>query len=261
MRWVQEGDLRFLQFPALAAAEGVWHGIAARFSIDEDGGRTPLNLGLNCGDPEQRVWANRRRLIAAAGGQRAVFAHQVHGVQVGVWEGQGHDGPDGEHAHIYLQGDALVTDVVGTVLVIQTADCQGVLLFDPVNRVVGNVHSGWRGSIRNVVGHTVHTMVDRYGCRPEHLLCAIGPSLGPCCAEFIHYRQEIPAHYWQYRRPGDVFDFWRLSVDQLLQAGVSAEQISISGICTRCNQHLFFSYRGEGKKAGRFASAIQLIPC
>lgn len=259
MRWVQWGDLRFLHFPALAAQRGVWHGITTRFSIEEDGCRTPLNLGLNCGDPDRRVRANRRRLIAAAGGRRAVFARQVHGDQVAVWEGQDPAGQANED--VYLHGDALVTDVMGAVLVIQTADCQSVLLFDPVKRIVGNVHSGWRGSIRNVAGHTVQTMVDRYGCRPEHLICAIGPSLGPCCAEFIHYRQEIPEPYWRYRRPGDLFDFWRLSADQLVQAGVRAERITVSGICTRCNQHLFFSYRGEGKKAGRFASAIQLIAC
>jgi YfiH family protein len=248
--------MRFLQFPALAAAAGLWHGITARFTIEENGSRTPLNLGLNGRDPDQRVWENRRRLIAAAGGRRAVFAHQVHGDEVGVWDGQGFEGSDD---HIYLQGDALITDVPGAALVIQTADCQSVLLFDPVKRIVGNVHSGWRGSIRNVVGHTVQTMTDRYGSQPEQLLCAIGPSLGPCCAEFIHYRQEIPEPYWRYRRSGDLFDFWRLSADQLSQAGVPAGRITVSGICTRCNQHLFFSYRGEGKKTGRFASAIQLI--
>lgn len=258
MRWVQERNLRYLQFPGLAAANGLWHGISVRFSVTGNGDRTAFNLGLNCGDSDQRVWANRRRLLAAAGGQQAVFAHQVHGVQVGLWAGK-HNGGSSD-GHVYLQGDALVTDVPDAALVIQTADCQSVLLFDPVKRVVGNVHSGWRGSIRNILGRTVRIMEERYGCQPAHLLCGIGPSLGPCCAEFIHYRREIPRAYWKYRRSGNLFDFWRLSTDQLVLAGVSAARIFIGGICTRCNQHLFYSYRGEGEKAGRFAAAIQLTP-
>ncbi|RJQ76899.1 MAG: peptidoglycan editing factor PgeF [Desulfobacteraceae bacterium] len=256
MRCVQDNGLRYLQFPGLAIAPGLWHGILTRFLSEGDGRRTPLNMGLNCGDSDRRVWANRRGLMTAIGSRRAVFARQIHADQVGVWDHVQDQLLNGEH--VDLPGDALVTDVPGTVLIIQTADCQSVLLFDPVKRVIGNVHSGWRGSIRNVVGRTVRTMMERYDCRPQDLICGIGPSLGPCCAEFVHFRREIPEAYWGYRREGDLFDFWQMSVDQLAQAGVARRSISVSGLCTRCNQHLFYSYRGEGKKTGRFVAAIQL---
>ena len=258
MKWIQNHSLGYLQFPSLSAANRLWHGIVPRFHLQPDGARLPLNLGLNCGDPDQQVWERRRLVMAAVGTRVAVFARQVHGNRVGVWDCVQHQQAADDHT--YLSGDALVTDVPGAALFIQTADCQSVLLYDPVKRVVGNVHSGWRGSVLNVIAATIQTMTERYGCRPEHMIGAIGPSLGPCCAEFVNYRKEIPPEYWGYRRTDDLFDFWRMSVDQLVQAGVPAAQITTSGICTRCNPHLFYSYRGEGKQAGRFVAVIQLMP-
>jgi polyphenol oxidase len=260
MRWMDENGLRFFQFPALAAVAGVWHGIFTRYAVDAEQRRMSLNIGLNNGEPELRVWENRRRMLACGeGGAAAVFARQVHGAEVAVWDGRPVHDADGVAGHIgYLGADALITAVPGSTLVIQTADCQSVLLVDPVKRVVANVHSGWRGSIQNVIGHTVAAMAERFECRSEDLICGIGPSLGPCCAEFIHYRQEIPSTLWSYRRAGDHFDFWQMSIDQLTGAGVRRKQISISAMCTRCNPRLFFSYRAEGARAGRFAALIRL---
>jgi polyphenol oxidase len=258
MRWMDDDGVRYLQFPALAAVAGVWHGIFTRHAIDEEGQGTSLNVGLNNGDPDHRVWANRRRMLAAAGGGIAVFARQVHGAEVAVWEGARPSDERCQGDYVHLAGDALVTRVAGSALVIQTADCQSVLMADPEKRVVANIHAGWRGSIRNVVGRTVRTMADRFQCRPEDLVCGIGPSLGPCCAQFIHYRREIPEPLWSYRRPGDLFDFWRVSVDQLVGAGVPRKRIAVSGMCNRCNPRVFFSYRGEGPQAGRFAAVIRL---
>jgi YfiH family protein len=258
MQWKSNHTLHYLQFDTLASVSGVWHGIFPRYAFDESGRRRSFNVGLNGSAPEPQVWQNRRQMLTASGGREAVFARQVHGPDVARWEQpEAPIEPTSVDAH-YLRGDALVTDIPGAALVIQTADCQSVVLVDPVRRVVANVHSGWRGSIQNVVGRTVGVMQTRYGCRAEDIVGGIGPSLGPCCAEFVNYRREIPAEYWPYRLTGDRFDFWRLTTDQLVAAGVPRERIDPSGICTRCNPHLFFSYRAEGKAAGRFAAVVVL---
>lgn len=258
MRLTAHNELRYMQFPLLAFLPGIWHGVFLRDTVAPDGTRAAFNLGVNGVEPDSDVWVRRRRAMAAAGAEGAVFAHQVHGTQVAVWDGGSFSGGYGGADHVRLAGDALVTAASEVALFIQTADCQSVLMVDPVQRVVANVHSGWRGSIGNIIGRTVATMAARFGCRPENLYCAIGPSLGPCCAEFVHFRREIPEPFWGYRRQGDLFDFWRMSVDQLTATGVPSRQIAVSGICTRCNGHLFFSYRGEGARAGRFAAAIML---
>jgi YfiH family protein len=181
-----------------------------------------------------------------------VFARQVHGTEVRmVSTTAGSTGQGG----IRVNGDALATTRNDNALVIQVADCQPVLIADPTKKAAANVHSGWRGSIDNIIGRTIGALVTQLGCRPQNMIAAIGPSLGPCCAEFVNYRKEIPSRYWKYRRAGDLFDFWRISIDQLVDAGVPIKAISVAGICTRCNQHLFFSYRGQ-KNTGRFAAVI-----
>ncbi len=241
-----------MQFPHLAKLSGLWHGIFTRHLRDgQVGAVSPFNVGYRAGDPDSVVAQNRRRMMVAAGGAPAVYAHQVHGAQVAVWDNARNEGD------IRLDGDALVTNVADTALVIQTADCQSVLMADPVKRVIANVHSGWRGSTQNIIGKTVESMTSRFGSRPEDIVGGIGPSLGPCCAEFKNYRREIPSRYWAYRRAGDLFDFWQISVDQLVTAGVPADQVMVAGICTRCNTSTFFSYRGEGGTTGRFAAVIR----
>ena len=151
--------------------------------------------------------------------------------------------------------DALITDVPSTCLMIQTADCQAVMLVDPHAHVVANIHCGWRGSVADIVGKTVAYMVAEFGCRPGNMTAAIGPSLGPCCAEFINYNDEIPRQLWPFRVGSHHFDFWRISRHQLVQAGLLDSHVYAPGMCTRCNPHLFFSYRAA-KETGRFAALI-----
>jgi YfiH family protein len=252
MRWIQDNGLQYLQFPALAGLTDFFHGVFLRTASNTGGRRVSFNIGLNCADPESVVQQNRERMLSCFGRPLGVFARQVHGTEIGVVSTT--DGSAGQGV-IRVNGDALATTRRDNALVIQVADCQPVLIADPIKKVAANVHSGWRGSIDNIIGRTIEVLVTQLGCRPQNMVAAIGPSLGPCCAEFVNYRKEIPRRYWKYRRSGDLFDFWRLSVDQLVEAGVPMDAISVAGICTRCNQHLFFSYRGQ-KNTGRFAAVI-----
>jgi copper oxidase (laccase) domain-containing protein len=130
-------------------------------------------------------------------------------------------------------------------------------LYEPVRRVVANVHCGWRGSIQNIIGRTVETMARQFGCSPGSIVAGIGPSLGPCCAEFINYKAEIPQAFWKYKDSDHHLDFWSVSRDQLTKAGVASENIETSRICTRCRADEFFSYR-TAKITGRFAAVIGL---
>jgi len=156
-----------------------------------------------------------------------------------------------------FEADAIVTDIPGKFLVIQVADCQSVLIYDPVQEVVANVHSGWRGSINNIIGCTLKVMEKNFGCRSHDIVAGIGPSLGPCCAEFVNYKQEIPEAFWKYKNDAHHFDFWSISRDQLCEAGVLFENVDLSRMCTKCDSNRFFSFRKEGT-TGRFATLIGL---
>ncbi len=240
------------QFAHLAPWEGLCHGVFTRQGGVSRGPWASLNTSFGCGDRPDHVVRNRARIARWAGLAEVVYLNQIHGDEVLVLEDAMASG-----GQMPATADAVVTGTCNRLLVVQVADCQAVLLFDPVHRVIANVHSGWRGSVRNILGKTVALMVRRFRCRPEDMRAGIAPSLGPCCAEFVHYRRELPPELWSYKDHRDRFDFWAISRDQLLAAGLRSDAIIHSGVCTRCQTQRFYSYRAS-HHTGRFAVVIGL---
>lgn len=249
MRFREQNGVGYLEFPHLKRFNRLRHSVFTRRGGVSPAPFNSLNVGLGVGDSADHVSRNRQRINRIMDGGEPVFAHQVHGTAVAVV------GPDAPVGARPPTADALVTDIPGKDLVIQVADCQPVFLYDPNRHVVANIHSGWRGSVMNIIERTVETMISIFGCEPAQLYAAIGPSLGRCCAEFINYRREIPKALWIYKENRHHFDFWKMSRDQLTAAGVPETHIGCSELCTRCGTDLFFSYRGE-KETGRFAAVI-----
>jgi len=256
MNSVTRNGASYYQFENLAQFPGIDHGIFTRNAGHSQAPFASLNVSYGIGDEDKAVARNRELISGIMGTGEMTYIHQVHGREVAVL------GPDQKAktnpaAHGPLTADAVVTDRSENYLVIQVADCQSVLMYEPARRVVANVHSGWRGSIQNIIGCTVDAMKQHFGCSPDDILAGIGPSLGPCCAEFINYETEIPKEFWGYKDPNDHFDFWAISSDQLMKAGVRERNIESSQMCTRCRTEEFFSFRAE-KTTGRFASVIGL---
>ena len=195
-----------------------------------------LNLSYHTGDDSILVRANRSRALQALGLLRLVSVKQVHGDSIRVIESA--DAIEEEAAGY----DALISTVPGTGILIQQADCQAILLADPGKKIIAAVHCGWRGSVLNIIGTTVHLLTSHFQLNPASLRAVISPSLGPCCAEFIHYRTELPPWMHAFQVRSNYFDFWGISRTQLLQAGVRPEHIDTVKLCTRCNRQ-FFSYR------------------
>jgi len=234
----------FSHHPAVSSATFSRHGGVSKAPYHS------RNVGLHVGDVEERVLRNRALLREQLGLARLVSARQVHGDSVLVVDWL-------PEADVELAGhDALVTDQLGIGLMIQQADCQAVMLYDPEHGAVANIHSGWRGSVANIIAKTV-AMISAYGTRPASLLAAISPSLGPCCGEFVNYRQELPEPFYGYQVRPNHFDFWAISRDQLRDSGVRREKIEIAGRCTACEGD-YFSYRRD-RVTGRFASVIGIV--
>lgn len=248
-----ENGLVYYQYPHLIDQSGLFHGHFTRMGGVSQGPFTGLNVSVDIGDTEAHVMENRRRLGDLFKGSVLVGVKQVHGTDVLVW-----DKPGGA-VGTPVAADAVVTREKGVLLLIQTADCQAVMLHDPVCGVIANIHAGWRGSVGNIIGKTIRTMISRFGCLPEDIRAGVGPSLGPYCAEFINYRNELPEQFWTYKDHRDHIDFWKISQDQLLAEGVIDENIVVSRLCTKCNKDLFFSYRRD-KLTGRLANVIGLCP-
>lgn len=246
----------FYQFPILSGLNGLCHGIFTRNRGSSKAPFDSLNVGFSVGDERSRVIKNRALIRNAANVERLFFLHQIHDRRVFILKADYGKCVDTD-IKPPPKADAVITDCKQVGLVIQVADCQSVMLYDFKKQVIANVHSGWRGSVQNIIGHTILKMAEVFGCNPSDIVAGIGPSLGPCCAEFINYKKEIPEKYWRYKTDTDHFDFWAISRDQLREAGVRSDNICFSDICTRCNTDQFFSYRGEGV-TGRFAAVIML---
>ena len=241
------------QFAALTRIPGLVHTVMGRNGGASAAPFNGSNVSIGVGDAPEAVTANRKRLRQMTGGIH-IYTRQNHGTTIRAIR------RDVLSAKTPIQtapqeADALITDVPGVRLLIQTADCQAVMLVDPEARVAANVHCGWRGNVADIVGRTVACMVAEFDCRPERMVAAIGPSLGPCCAEFVNYEQEIPRSLWPFRVGRHHFDLWAISRHQLHRTGIARENIHAAGICTRCNPHLFFSYR-KARQTGRFAALI-----
>jgi len=246
-------EIPYLEFPELAKWEGLKHAVFTR-----QGGVSPapfqsLNCSLGTQDNPENVRANLKLVAHSMATHDLFFLEQIHSTEIVVVQEKNrpHDAP-------LAKADALLTDLTQTGLLIKQADCQAVILYDPVKRVVANIHCGWRGNQKNILAAAVRRMQAMFGSPAEEIRAAIGPSLGPCCAEFRSYAEIFPTEFKRFMIRPDYFDLWAVSRWQLQQAGLKERHIETAGICTRCRRDLFFSYRGEGAVSGRFATVVML---
>mgnify|MGYP000017658723 CR=1 FL=1 len=214
-----------------------------------------LNVGRAVGDATASVARNRELVKAHMGADHLLSARQVHGENICHLEQ-----PLTEDMEV--DGcDALITNQRNVGLMIQHADCQAVLLYDPENGAIGAVHSGWRGSVANLIGKTVQAMTEAFTSDPAAMRAVISPSLGPCCAEFVNYRQELPEQFQHYMDEQLRFDFWQISRRQLLDQGLIDSAIILPTECTSCSAD-YFSYRRACREnngvTGRNCSVIAL---
>jgi len=235
----------------------VAHGFLTRVGGVSSGAYESMNFDGRDTDPAANVERNRALFNAAFGVEkgRLVTVSQVHGKEVLVIEGRLPDRP--------VEADAIVTAQSGVAIGMMTADCQPVLLYDPVNKAVGAVHAGWKGAALGIVVETVMKMAELYGTDPAVLVASVGPCIGPCCYKV---GWNVLDEYMARHREADCFkekDGLRMDITlantlQLLGVGVRKENISDDAICTACNPELFFSYRKDGGRTGRQLSFIML---
>jgi polyphenol oxidase len=173
--------------------DGLVHAFTTRPGGVSDGPYASLNITRSRGDDPAHVVENRERVRRAVGLDHLVFATQVHGrAVVRVDQPPKGDQPAGE-------ADALITDRPGIGLVCQTADCTPVLLFDPKRRAIAAIHSGWRGTVQNIIQATLEALVAHYGCDPGDMIAAIGPSIS---ADNYRVGPEVVAEFcrrWMWR--------------------------------------------------------------
>jgi YfiH family protein len=245
-------SLSLFQFRNLSNVPGIAHAVTTREGGVSEGRCESLNVSYSVGDVAQNVDENLRRMASAVGSEREELfsAYQVHGRTVTVVSEDSASRP---------KCDVLITRSASRTLMLRYADCTPVLLADPIQKAVGVVHAGWRGSALRAAEAAVSAMRDEFGSNPRDLLAGIGPAIGPCCytvGEDVRVAFGDRLELFQEDR----LNLWEANRLALLEAGLPADRIEVAGVCTQCNAERFFSHRANGgEPAGRFAAVIRLV--
>jgi YfiH family protein len=290
-------DVRYLQFDHYRQFPNLIHGVFTRQGGYSQGPYSSLNTStppFNPGDSIDTVVRNRVLALQALdiATYPCVTLWQVHGADIAIYNSQEEWRTDWAYTSYYehpwtpqsiRKADALITRERRVVLALSFADCTPILLYDPVEQVIGLVHGGWRGTARGIVVATLEAMHEYAGCLPGNIYASIGPAIAPCCYEvgeavqqlFLGQMQfESMPTQEQYRdiiKEAAVFstlalpakmslrlDLQATNRNQLLLAGVVPEHIETMEICTSCNTDRFFSHRREQGKTGRFPVLMTL---
>lgn len=266
---LSDSGVPFLEYPMLTGLGVVKHGFSTRLGGVSQGCYESMNLSFTRGDREEDVRENFRRIAEGIGVrcEDMVFSQQTHTTNVRVVtaadRGMGMIRP-----LEYQDVDGLVTNVPGICLVTFYADCVPLFFVDPVKRVIGLSHSGWRGTVGKIGKRTVELMEKEYSCNPKEIYAAIGPSICQDCYEvngevIEQFQQKFHPSDWKqlfYQKENGKFqlNLWNANELILREAGICEDHITVTNVCTHCNSDVLFSHRTTGDKRGNLAAFLAL---
>ena len=260
--FIEKQGLRYFQFESLMDPS-INHGIVTRH-----GGVSPepwdsLNVGSTVGDDPVFVRENLSRIFRVANLKtESIFdVWQVHGKTVLCTDNAR------EKSEEHQKADGSLTNKSGVTLLMRFADCTPILLFDPVKKVIGMVHAGWLGTVKQIPRVSIEKMINCYESSPQDIIACIGPSIGPedyeVGNEVIDQVQESfgesSNELLRFKKDKEhaLFDMWRANEFSLRSSGV--RKIEVAGISTYSNTKDWYSHRREMGKTGRFAAFITLL--
>jgi len=234
------------------------HGIFSRRGGTSSGIYSSLNLGSTVGDNLDRVNENKKRVLG-------FFEKQTDSIY-DVWQVHGNDVvcTDKPRAtnEAHIKADAIFSNNPQITVLMRFADCVPILLCDPVKKVAGIIHAGWKGTINNIVKSSIKKIHEQYDCNVHDLVAGIGPSIGP-----DHYIVGIDVVNEAKKKFGEkfqdffrvengkyFFDLWKTNEFLLREQGI--REIETSRICTACNLTDWYSHRLENGQTGRFGAVI-----
>ena len=251
------GTLEYLTAQGIS----VPHCFTTRYGGVSTGTQASLNLAFGRGDTMENVEANLRILAKALDfdPEKLVLTRQTHSDIVRAVT----DADCAGFCHRdYPECDALVTNTPGVALMVFTADCTPVLLYDPVTGAVGAAHAGWRGTAQDIAGKTLEAMIRNYGCKPENIRAAIGPNIAQCHFEtnadvpealLAAFGPEVE-RFIEKRGEKYFPDLKAVNAYALERRGVG--HIESSTACTYCESQRFWSHRATNGERGSQGAVI-----
>lgn len=214
------------------------------------------NLAFHVGDNPQDVLKNHNLLADKLLFNRHALIHmrQIHSDKIVIVdESLSFDTPP--------ECDALITNRIDTPLMVMSADCTPILIYDPIQKAIAAVHAGRAGALNAILPKTIQKMGETFGCLRENLHIVLGPSIGGCCYEVnetIASECETKGYGSALRREDKkVFlDVNTILLEQLKELKI--EKIEVIKHCTSCRCDEYFSYRADAQRTGRIAGVIIL---
>ena len=264
----QLGELVYYTIPSFEATGLVKHGFSTRLGGISSAPLDSLNLGIKKSDKKENLYKNYEIFCDALKIpiENLVFSDQIH--EDHVLDVLYKNSKKNTLSQNYIKGiDALITKKKEIALVTFHADCVPLFFLDPIEKVVGLAHAGWKGTMKKIGQKTIKKMAENYNSKPENCLVGIGPSIGPCCFEVgedvveqVNNYFINPSQYYISKENGKyMVDLWKLNKNQLLEMGIQEKNITMSHLCTKCNNEVFFSHRGDRGNTGSLAAILQLI--
>ena len=172
--------------------------------------------------------------------------------------------------------DGIVTDIPDALLTVFGGDCPPVYIVDPRRKAAGLVHAGWKGTLGKIPQVAIAQMTVKFGCDPADMYAAIGPGVCRDCYEMGDEVYDAFADQWSLEDadlilsrypakdaegneiPGGKYhlDLREANKLTLLRAGVPADHIAVSNVCTMCNVDTFYSYRGRALENEQVAMLV-----
>ena len=268
-----EGGTSFpvLTFAAWEDLPGIRHCFTTRAGGVSEGYLSSLNFRRGLYDPDDNINENFRRTARFfdVAPDRIVCAQQTHTANVRIVT-EADAGKGVTRDRDYTDVDGLITDVPGLVLYTSHADCVPIYFYDPERRVIALAHSGWKGTVARIGQVTIRKMTDIYGCRPEDIYAAIGPSICADCYEVSEdvadairtcfNSHTIPRILARGQRPGKYqLDLWRACERILLESGIRQDHLTVTNLCTCENSESLFSHRATNGKRGNQGAFLMMV--
>ncbi|MDO5708136.1 MAG: peptidoglycan editing factor PgeF [Andreesenia angusta] len=269
MRFVEKNGIEVLKFPELEKFSEIEHCITTRIGGVSKGPYASLNMGLTyIEDQKKDSIENFDRVARTFFDKTAkdyVRTDQVHDNKIRIIREEDR-GKGLLRERDYNGIDGLITDAKGIILATGYADCTPLLIYDPIKKVIGSIHSGWKGTLKGIGKEAIETMVNEFNCKLEDILVGIGPTIGPESFEVeLDVYSQFENRYDDierilYKRAGKKYylNLWEANRIVLEEAGIDSNNIFIDDHCTFTNEDKFFSHRRDRGKTGRMAALIML---
>ncbi len=264
----RKNGIAWIEFTSFSKYSNLIHFSTLRTGGYSSHPQASLNLGFRQTDSVEHV-INNRRLLASTVGislEQMVFSRQTHSDNIAIVSEQAKGRGVLEKHSAIPDNDGYILTQSGICACVLTADCVPVFIYDTHHHVAAIVHSGWRGTVKQIAAKAVRQLV-RLGSDPKNIIAAIGPSIKGCCYEVkndvLHIFQQSfgnDAYYFFSEHQGHLFlDISKAITHSLEKQGVLTSHIAHCTLCTKCNPHLFFSARNSTNGfTGRLASGIML---